>query len=190
MGKIRAAFNHPPVPMPVCLVGANVGGKPNFEAIAWFSFVDYNPYCIGVSSEKSHFTNKGIVQNKTFSVNMPSSELVAATDYCGITSGEKIDKSKIFDVFYGDLKTAPMINECPANVECKLIHTINLSHTDLFIGEIANIYIDEECLRAGKPDLKRLNPLILEDIVGDYWSLGEKVAKAFVIGKKFEPKNF
>ena len=58
MAKIKTRFKHAPLILPVCLVGANVKQKPNFQAIAWLNMVDYDPYLIGFSSEKSHYTNK------------------------------------------------------------------------------------------------------------------------------------
>jgi flavin reductase (DIM6/NTAB) family NADH-FMN oxidoreductase RutF len=53
--------------------------------------------------------------------------LVKETDYCGIRSGKEVDKSKIFDVFYGELETAPMINDCPVTAECTLTELIDMS---------------------------------------------------------------
>ena len=133
MTKAKTKFSHPPLTLPSVLVGANVNGKPNFEAIAWCNIVDYNPYLISISSGKSHHTNKGIRENKEFSVNIPSADMVAVTDYCGAHSGETVDKSKMFDVFYRELKNAPMINECPINIECRLVKTVKLLHGELFI---------------------------------------------------------
>ncbi len=189
MAKVKTRFNRPPLTIQVCLVGANVGGKPNFEAIAWFNLVDYNPYLIGISSEKSHYTNEGIRQNKTFSVNIPSADMAVVTDYCGIHSGAKIDKSKVFDIFYGELKTAPMISECPVNVECRLTRTMELLHGELFIGEIVAVYMEEKYLTDTKPDVRKINPLIFEEGLGNYWKLGEFVAKAFTIGKSYKVKQ-
>ena len=51
-------------------------------------------------------------------------DLLEKNDYCGLVSGEKTDKSHVFDVFYGSLKTAPMIKECPVNLECQLIQML------------------------------------------------------------------
>ena len=133
MNKTKTRIAHPFLILPVALVGADVDGKPNFEPIAWFNIVDYKPYKIGVSSEKSHNTNEGIRKNKTFSVNIPSAKMAAATDYCGLHSGKQIDKSKVFDVFYGELKNAPMIKQCPLNLECRLTQTAELVHNELFI---------------------------------------------------------
>lgn len=189
MTKIKTEFKRPPLILPVCLAGANVEGKPNFEAIAWFNMVDYDPYLIGFSSERTHYTNKGIRENKTFSVNIPASEMASVTDFCGIYSGEKNDKSKIFDVFYGELQTAPMISTTPINVECKLAKTVELFHAEFFVGEIAGVYVDEKYLIDGKIDLKSINPLLFEDGSGSYWSLGDYLAKAFDIGKHFKSQS-
>ena len=186
MTKIKTKFKRPPLILPVCLAGANVEGKPNFETIAWFNMVDYDPCLIGFSSERTHYTNKGIRENKTFSVNIPASDMASVTDFCGIYSGEKKDKSKIFDVFYGELQTAPMISSTPINVECKLTKTVELFHAEFFMGEIAGVYVDEKFLIDGKIDLKSINPLLFEDGLGSYWSLGDYLAKAFDLGKHFK----
>jgi len=189
MGKVKTKFRRPPLILPVCLVGANVKGKPNFEAIAWFNMVDYDPCLIGLSSEKSHYTNKGIKENKTFSVNIPTSKMASVTDYCGLHSGAEVDKSLVFDVFYGELYTAPMISEMPINVECKLIQTVESHHANFFIGEIVGVYIEEKYLVNDKPDLKSIDPLLYEDGLGNYWNLGKFLAKAFDIGCQFKPKR-
>ena len=189
MGKVKTKFKRPPLILPVCLVGANVEEKPNFQAIAWFNMVDYDPYLIGLSSEKSHYTNKGIKENKTFSVNIPDSNMASVTDFCGIYSGSKVDKSKVFDVFYGELQTAPMISKMPINVECKLTQTIELHHAEFFIGEIVGVYIENKYLVNNKPDLKSIDPLLYADGLGNYWNLGEFLAEAFDIGKQFKPKS-
>ena len=189
MGKSKARFSYPPLAMPVCLVGANVSEKPNFEAIAWFSLMDYQPNLIGLSSEKSHHTNKGVRENKTFSVNVPSAGMAEVTDFCGLNSGSKVDKSGVFEVFYGELGTAPMISECPFNLECRLKQTVELLHAEFFIGEIVGVYIDDQYLTGGRPDLRKIDPLLFEGSVGDYWRLGEHVARAFEIGKKYKPRR-
>jgi flavin reductase (DIM6/NTAB) family NADH-FMN oxidoreductase RutF len=189
LGKAKTKLKRPPLVLPVCLVGANVEGKPNFEAIAWFNMVDYDPYLIGLSSEKSHYTNKGIKENKTFSINIPTSNMASVTDFCGIYSGAETDKSKVFDVFYGELETAPLISKIPINVECKLTKTIELFHAEFFVGEIVGVYIEEKYLVNDKIDLKSIDPLLFEDGRGNYWSVGECLAKAFDIGKHFKPKS-
>ena len=64
-------------------------------------------------------------------------------------SGKKTDKSSVFEVFYGDLENAPMIAECPINMECKLYDVYDTPTHDLFIGEIVETYADESVLTNG-----------------------------------------
>jgi flavin reductase (DIM6/NTAB) family NADH-FMN oxidoreductase RutF len=113
MGKIRINANVFMYPMPVVLVGAIANGKPNFMAVGWVSRVNANPPMLAIGINKAHHTPEGIKENGTFSVNVPRANMVDKVDYCGLVSGKKDDKARLFQVFYGDLKTAPMINECP-----------------------------------------------------------------------------
>ena len=82
-------------PMPALLVGANVDGKPNFMAVAWGGVADGQPPMVSVAIRHQRHTMRGIMQNLTFSVNVPSGNLVKETDYCGIESGAKVDKVSV-----------------------------------------------------------------------------------------------
>jgi flavin reductase (DIM6/NTAB) family NADH-FMN oxidoreductase RutF len=192
MSKVQLGPKTLIYPMPTFLVGANVDDKPNFMAVAWGGISNLDPPMISVAVSHQRHTNKGIKQNKTFSVNIPSVDLVKETDYCGIVSGFKVDKVKIcgFKVFYGRLKSAPMIEQCPLNLECSLAHVIDLGSHDLIIGKIEETHISDNCLTGGKPDAAKVNPLIY--ITGElpyYRALGEVVARAFSIGKELQVKN-
>jgi flavin reductase (DIM6/NTAB) family NADH-FMN oxidoreductase RutF len=135
---------------------------------------------------KNHYTNPGIKENKAFSVCLPSEDMAEVTDYCGIVSGKKTDKSKIFDLFYGELKTAPMIKDCPLNMECKLVEIVENESNEIFIGEVIGTYTEERFLSDGKLDFKKMKPLILSQPDTRYWRLGEPFAKAWNIGKKYK----
>jgi len=186
MDKINMGSTIPAYPMPVSLVGAHVDGKPNFLAVAWFTMVSYKPPRIAIALGKGHYTNPGIKENKTFSVCLPSEDMAEITDYCGIVSGKKTDKSEIFDLFYGELNTAPMIRACPLNMECTLVEIVESSLNEIFIGEIVGTYTEERFLTDGKSDFKKIKPLILSQPDTSYWSLGEPLAKAWSIGKKYK----
>jgi len=108
------------------------------------------------------------------------------TDYCGLVSGKKVDKSKLFDVFYGKLKTAPMIRECPINMECRLIQTVDFPKHDVFIGEIVETYVDEEYLTDGIVDFAKVQPILFVMNDTSYWKLGQRLANAWDIGKSFK----
>jgi flavin reductase (DIM6/NTAB) family NADH-FMN oxidoreductase RutF len=171
-------------PMPVTLVGAIVKNRPNFMAVGWISRINASPPMLAISLNKSHHTPGGIRENKTFSVNFPSTTMVEQTDYCGLVSGRTTDKSSLFDIFYGELKTAPMIDSCHLCLECKLHDIHEMPSNDLFIGEIIAGYADESCLTDGKPDLRKLDPLLLTMPDNSYWKVGNFLGKAWSIGKK------
>lgn len=173
-------------PKPAILVGSLVNGKPNFMTIANCGIAAYDPPVISVSSFKAHYTNIGIKKEKTFSVNIPSVSMASVTDYCGLYSGRKVDKSQLFEVFYGQLKTAPMITISPVAMECKLVRTVNFPEEFLFLGEIISIYVDDKCLTDGKPDIKKVDPLIYSTSDKSYYRLGEFIGKAYNIGQKLE----
>lgn len=178
-------------PMPATLVGANVNGKPNFMAVAWCGIANSEPPMISVALRHNRYTLKGIRDKLTFSVNIPSRNLVKETDYCGITAGSKTNKAEAchFKVFYGKLGDAPLIEQCPINLECKVVHTLDLGSHVLVIGRIEETYVSENCLTEGKPDVNKIEPFAYIPTTRQYQALGEVVAKAFSIGKELKVKG-
>ncbi len=189
MGKILMGPQTLIYPMPALLVGANVNDKPNFMVVAWGGIVNSVPPMISVAIRHQRYTLRGIRQNMTFSVNVPSTDMVRETDYCGITSGFKADKVEVckFKVFYGKLGSAPLIEQCPINIECMVVHILNLGSHSLVIGRVEETHISENCLIDGQPDLSNIKPLI--HAVGQYIAFGRVVAKAYSIGKELEVKG-
>ena len=176
-------------PTPTTIVGAIVDGKPNFITIAHVGIVNHaRPYLISLSLAKPHYSNIGIKENKAFSVNIPTENLVVETDYVGLVSGKKTDKADVFEIFYGRLKQAPMITACPINMECRLYDTYDTPTHDLFIGEIVETYADESVLKDGKVDLARAKPLLFDMSSIQYWSIGNPLAKCWNVGKKMKQK--
>jgi flavin reductase (DIM6/NTAB) family NADH-FMN oxidoreductase RutF len=184
MGKIEIDKKRVFYPMPCCLVGANVAGKPNYLTVAWFSMVNPDPPYVALAMNKAHYTNSGIKENKTFSVNIPSVQMAEVTDYCGLVSGRKVDKAGLFETVYGKLKTAPMIRECPFSAECRLVQSVELPGEELFIGEIVASYCEESYLTEGAPDVKKINPLVLLMPDRKYLALGQEIGPAWKMGKK------
>jgi flavin reductase (DIM6/NTAB) family NADH-FMN oxidoreductase RutF len=135
---------------------------------------------------KTHYTIQGIELNKTFSINIPSKKQMAITDYCGLVSGKQEDKAKLFSVFYGKTKTAPMIEDCPVNIELKMQNKIIFSKDICYFGEVQEIYVSEDCISDSLPDLKKIDPLLLSMPDNHYWSIGEIVGNAWSIGKSFK----
>lgn len=170
-------------PMPVVLMGATVKGRANFMAVGWVSRVNAKPPMIATGIGRKHYTNQGIRENKTFSINIPSAQMIEKTDYCGLVSGEKTDKSQLFEVFYGITETAPMIEECPLCMECRLVEIHDMPTNEMFIGEILATYTEERYLTDGKPDIKKIDPFVLTMPDNNFWLVGEHAGKAWSIGK-------
>lgn len=169
--------------MPVALVGALVEGKPNYLTAAWVTRVNFDPPMVAVALNAGHLTTRGILQNKTFSVCLPGADLVEKTDYCGIFSGARADKSDLFRTFYGELETAPMVEECPLCAECLLAETVQLPSNVLLIGNVAAVYADPGALVDGKPMPEKLDPMLLTMPDNRYWRLGESVGLAWHAGR-------
>jgi flavin reductase (DIM6/NTAB) family NADH-FMN oxidoreductase RutF len=122
-------------------------------------------------------------------VNVPSVDLAKEADYCGIVSGVQTDKVATchFSIFYGKLKNAPLIEQCPLNLECQVVHMLNLGSHMLIIGRIEETYLSSDCLTEGKPDVEKIKPIIYtSSTTQEYRAYGEVVARAFNIGRELK----
>ena len=171
-------------PYPTVLVGTMINGKPNFMTASWVGIACSTPPAISVAIRPERYTYKGVVENQSFSINVPNSKLAKLTDFCGIYSGRDNDKTKLFRIFYGKLNNVPMIEECPLNLECKVIHTIEVGSHTVFIGEIMETHANEDCLTNGKPDIKKIDPIIYATGTRQYHKVGEEIGRAYKIGSK------
>ena len=149
-------------PMPVLLIGTLIDGKPNFMTAAWAGIAAGDPPAVTVGIKPERYTHKGVQQNMAFSVNVPSADLAEEVDLCGRESGSKIDKVEAckFKIFYGKSRTAPLIEQCPVNLECRVVHILNLGSHSLVVGRIEEAQISENCLENGHPDVLKINPII------------------------------
>jgi len=174
---------------PVVLIGANVDDKPNFMTVGGCGVVSLEPPMLSVSMAHGRHTMKGIMQNMTFSVNVPSVDLVKETDYCGLVSGSKVDKVEAcrFKVFYGKLNDAPLVEQCPINLECSVMHILSLGHGSCIVGRIEETHISENCLTDGKPDVNKIKPFISAPAPDRrYLALGQVFAKTRSVGKELQ----
>jgi flavin reductase (DIM6/NTAB) family NADH-FMN oxidoreductase RutF len=182
MKKRNIGTNAFVLPMPQSLVGASLDGRPNFMAVAWLARVNYKPPLIAVAAGR-HVTGDAIAETGRFSVNFPDIDLVAKTDAAGLVSGSEFDKSGLFDVFYGELETVPMIAECPYCIECRVVETVKLPVDRLFIGEVVAAWSDDRFLTKGAVDVEKIRPVLLSMPDNRYWTLGHQVGEAWEDGK-------
>ena len=177
-------------PVPIVLAGANVQGRPNYATLGDCGIMGIRPALVYISVGKGHYTTQGVFENNTFSVNFPSTDMLAVTDYCGIVSGREVDKSALFENFYGDLGTAPMIKACPVNLECRVVHEFSIQHRQVFVGEVVQAYVEdslvlEEGGRRRIADMTKLDPIIYA-LDNRYYRIGDPIGVGYQEGQNYK----
>lgn len=174
-------------PTPTWVVGTyDMNGKPNAMTVAWGGICCSNPPCITVSLRKATYSYAGIVENKAFTVSIPSENHVKAADYFGITSGKDEDKfqATCLTPVRSELVPAPYVGEFPVVLECKLLNSLEVGLHTMFVGEIIDIKVEESVLdENGNPDIEKIKPVVYGTGNRNYYSIGHNLGKAFSIGK-------
>lgn len=169
-------------PLPVVLVSSkSKAGKANVMTAAWAGTICSDPVMLSVSIRKSRYSHELISKSKEFVINIPNENLALYTDFVGIYSGKKIDKFdqagsyKVTQVDAIKVK-APIIDECPIALECKVKNIIELGSHDMFIAEVVSCSIDSKYIsKDGKLDFKKANCLAY--CHGEYFTLGKRIGK-------------
>lgn len=173
------------MPMPLVLVGAMVEDRPNFMTAAFCGIVNFNPVVVGCGLNPTHRTCRGVEASGVFSLNIPSADQVEVVDHVGIVSGDDADKSALFPVFTGELAGAPLIRSCPLAVECRLLQVVRYAVDTLYLAEVVAVHAEERVLAGDQVDWGLMNPLLFTFPKPTYWKLGERVAKAWSVGRGF-----
>lgn len=166
-------------PKPALVIGSyDKAGKPNMMTAAWAGICNSNPLSIAVSMRPATYSYGNVTESKSFTVNIPSSELAKYVDYVGRFSGKDIDKFKETGLtpVKGEFVNAPYIKEFPIVIECELTAFHDLGSHRQFIGKVIDVKVDEAILNAdGRVDVNLLNPLIYAG--GNYYETGRLIAK-------------
>jgi len=144
------------LPWTQTILGTHFEGRANFMALDWLTRVNFQPAMLGICVNRVHASNEAIRNSGEFSVNVPSVDMVDVTDYTGLVSGKNVDKSGLFEIFYGQLKSAPMIKLCPLSIECKVIQTVDLPTNTFFIAEIIDVYSENRYLTKLAGQVKKI----------------------------------
>ncbi len=168
-------------PLPVLIIGTyDEHGNPNAMNAAWGGIYDTDQVMLCLSH--GHKTFQNIQAKGAFTVSMATADQVAACDYVGIASGNKVaDKFQKagFTAAKSEFVDAPIINELPMALECRLV---GLTPDGIIVGKILNISAEESILTDGKIDPMLLKPITFDPVNNSYRTLGGEVAKAFSAG--------
>ena len=169
-------------PKPLTVVGAEVNGKVNWLVVGHTGIIGHNRIILSMSDK--HYTNKGIHQTGRLSINLVSREMLPKADYAGSVSGADTDKSTLFAYHIGE-NGAPLIDESPLSMECKVVDKFKTDGFDNFICEVAATYVAKDMLNDnGRPDYTRLKPVLFEFPTYSYLATGEVIGRCLALDKE------
>ena len=167
-------------PLPAVLV--TCGSSPeewNVLTIAWTGTICSDPPMCYVSVRRERYSHDIIMRNMEFVINLTTKDMARATDWCGVRSGRNYNKFKEMGLTPGksSVVSAPLIEESPLCIECRVKDVLNLGSHDMFIADVVNVRAEADYLNkdTGKLQLAETNPLVY--VHGGYYELGNYIGK-------------
>lgn len=164
-------------PLPAVMVScARPEEKPNIITVAWAGTICSSPAMVSISVRPNRYSYNIIKETGEFVINLATEKLVRATDYCGVKSGRDVDKFKEMHLTAGKSSqvAAPIIEECPVNIECRVKEIVPLGTHDMFISEVVAVDVDDRYMNAGgKFELNKAGLMVYSH--GEYYGLGKKL---------------
>lgn len=141
------------------------------------------PPCVNISLRQATYSYGNIIHHQAFTVNVPSQDLLRQCDYFGVASGREHDKiaETGLTAVPADSVHAPSIAEFPVSLECRLIHRHEIGHHTIFIGEVLDAKVAEDCLNEhNMPDPQKVQPISYDCGSNRYFAQGEFLARSHV----------
>jgi len=167
-------------PLPAALISC--GSNPeeqNIFTVSWLGTICSDPPMCYISVRPSRYSHDIIKRNGEFVINLTTEELARATDWCGVRSGRDYNKFLEMKLTPGKatIVHAPVIEESPVCIECRVKEVIPLGSHDMFIADVVNVRADEQFLdsETGRFDMQRAGLLAYSH--GHYYALGKKIGK-------------
>lgn len=165
-------------PLPAVMVStADTKGNDNIITVAWTGTVCTNPAMLYISVRPERYSYHLLRESGEFVVNLTTEKLAKATDWCGVRSGRDYDKWKEMHLTRGEAKKlqyAPIIQESPVNIECKVTEVHELGSHHMFLARVEAVQVDESYMNeTGKFELNDTQLLAYSH--GEYYTLGKKL---------------
>ncbi len=164
-----------PVPA-VFITSAAPHKRPNIFTVAWTGIICSEPPMLSISVRKERHSYELITESRAFVVNLPSSRQLRALDYCGVVSGRTVDKFEQTGLTPGPASTvnAPIILECPINLECKVKKSLELGSHTLFLADITAVQVSEHLITpSGRLAVERAGLITFAH--GGYYAMDKKL---------------
>jgi len=165
-----------PTPVVLLSVAGHDKEKPNIITLAWVGTVCSDPPMLSVAIRPTRHSHRLVDVAREFVVNVPRAGQLTEVDLAGVWSGAEHDKFAELGLIATPASrvNAPLIEECPINIECVVRHQMTLGAHDLYIAEIVAVQYDQDLLDArGRVQTRKLAPIAY--VEGEYWSLGERI---------------
>ena len=136
-------------PRPVLLLSTRDSrGKDNILTVSWAGVACTTPPMLTVSLRKSRFSHAVVLARKEFVINIPTEKQREAVELCGTLSGKDTDKFAVCHLgkLPAAVVSAPLIAECPINLECRVVHVLPLGSHDLFVAEIVKTHANHNVI--------------------------------------------
>ena len=177
IGKSLALY-----PTPLVVVGTMIDGKPNYVLVGHLGIIGHDRIMVSLAS--AHYTNRGIQETGSLTVNIVDESMLKEADSVGCVSGNKTDKSKVFEYMIGETG-APVIKKAPVVMDCKVDDVYETEGFESFICKIEGVYAEESVLNeAGKIDYGVLKPVLFEMPTYEYLRTGDVIGKCMSFGKQ------
>ena len=192
MGKVNFKPGNMLYPLPAVMVSASdKKGNDNIATIAWTGTLCTDPPMAYICVRPGRHSYSMIMETGEFVINLTTEKLATATDYCGVKSGRDVDKFQEMNLTKEKAQKvkAPLIAECPVNIECKVKETKDLGSHTMFIADVVAVNVDDKYIdKTGKFNLNASDLLVYSH--GEYFGLGEKIGKfGYSVDKKLIIKN-
>ena len=178
MSKVRWKSGTFEYPLPAVMVSVGDMANSNIITIAWTGIINTDPAMVYISVRKNRYSYNIIKENKEFVINLTTKHLAFKTDWCGVKSGEKVDKFKEMKLTKekANFVKCPLIKESPVSIECRVKEIKDLGSHTMFMAEVLCIDADEKYIdNKGAFDISKCNLIAYAN--GGYYELGKKVGK-------------
>ena len=165
-------------PVPPVLVSCGEGETANLITVAWAGTICTQPPRVSISVRPTRHSYGLIKESGEFVINLPTTALAKAVDWCGVKSGRDVDKFAAMGLHAAPASKVgcPLLAESPVSLECKVFQRLELGSHDLFLADVVAVDVDEALLdSAGKLHLEKAG--LLAYAHGDYYALGKQLGK-------------
>ena len=177
------------MPVPVWVIGSyGTDGAANLMTASWCGLCCSEPPCAAISLRPARLSHGNIVERKAFTINIPSRQYLAETDFFGMISGKTGDKflATALTPARGKHVDAPFVKEFPLALECVLVTVIELGSHTQFIGEIVDVRRSEPVqVCNGQVDMGNPAPIVCNPADKCYYEMGQNLGPAYFSGHKY-----